>query len=191
GAPRFSPDGKKLAYRAQRRTGFEADKWELMIVAVEKDGTFKDSPRPLTAKLDRSVDGLAWETSDALLVQVESEARTTLLRAIPAQATVAPAGFKVEATIGSLSVSRNGKTIAYTVASLLSPPEVAINGLRGEPRVVSKVNATLFEEMSCGTTQPENVKVPVEGAQMQMWILKPPGFDPKKKWPVAYLVHGG
>ena len=26
---------------------------------------------------------------------------------------------------------------------------------------------------------------------MQMWILKPPGFDPKKKWPVAYLVHGG
>ena len=26
---------------------------------------------------------------------------------------------------------------------------------------------------------------------MQMWILKPPGFDPKKKWPVAFLVHGG
>jgi dipeptidyl aminopeptidase/acylaminoacyl peptidase len=26
---------------------------------------------------------------------------------------------------------------------------------------------------------------------MQMWILKPPGFDPAKKWPVVYLVHGG
>ncbi len=26
---------------------------------------------------------------------------------------------------------------------------------------------------------------------MQMWILKPPGFDPAKKWPLAFLVHGG
>ena len=34
--------------------------------------------------------------------------------------------------------------------------------------------------------------MPVEGGvKMQMWILKPPGFDPKKKWPVVYLVHGG
>ncbi len=39
--------------------------------------------------------------------------------------------------------------------------------------------------------RPESVKVKVEGADMQMWILKPPGFDPKKKWPLAYLVHGG
>ncbi len=39
--------------------------------------------------------------------------------------------------------------------------------------------------------RPESVKVKVEGAEMQMWILKPPGFDPKKKWPLAYLVHGG
>ncbi|HKB36278.1 MAG TPA: S9 family peptidase [Gemmataceae bacterium] len=31
----------------------------------------------------------------------------------------------------------------------------------------------------------------VEDAVMQMWILKPPGFDEKKKWPVVYLVHGG
>jgi len=26
---------------------------------------------------------------------------------------------------------------------------------------------------------------------MQMWILKPPGFDATKKWPLLYLVHGG
>jgi dipeptidyl aminopeptidase/acylaminoacyl peptidase len=39
--------------------------------------------------------------------------------------------------------------------------------------------------------RPESVTVPVEGAEMQMWILKPPGFDPSKKYPLAYLVHGG
>ena len=41
-------------------------------------------------------------------------------------------------------------------------------------------------------TRPESVSVDVEGkVKMQMWILKPPGFDPKKKWPVVYLIHGG
>ena len=35
------------------------------------------------------------------------------------------------------------------------------------------------------------MKVKIEDGDMQMWILKPPGFDPSKKWPVAYLVHGG
>jgi dipeptidyl aminopeptidase/acylaminoacyl peptidase len=39
--------------------------------------------------------------------------------------------------------------------------------------------------------RPESVTVPVEGANMQVWVLKPPGFDEKKKWPVVYLVHGG
>jgi dipeptidyl aminopeptidase/acylaminoacyl peptidase len=40
-------------------------------------------------------------------------------------------------------------------------------------------------------TLPESVTVKVEDADMQMWILKPPGFDPKKKWPLVYLIHGG
>ncbi len=39
--------------------------------------------------------------------------------------------------------------------------------------------------------KPESVTVKVEGADMQMWLLKPPGFDPSKKWPVVYMVHGG
>ena len=32
GAPRFSPDGKSLVYRAQTRPGFEADRWQLMLM---------------------------------------------------------------------------------------------------------------------------------------------------------------
>ncbi len=40
--------------------------------------------------------------------------------------------------------------------------------------------------------KPESVTVKgAGGTPMQMWILKPPGFDASKKWPVAYLVHGG
>src|SRR5258708_34730681 len=58
-----------------------------------------------------------------------------------------------------------------------------------KPRNVSRVNEALLAELDL--PRPESVIVKVEGADMQMWILKPPGFDPKKKWPLAFLVHGG
>jgi len=54
---------------------------------------------------------------------------------------------------------------------------------------VSQANSTLLTQIDL--PRPESVNVAVEGAEMQMWILKPPGFDPQKKWPVVYLVHGG
>src|SRR5262249_17807900 len=44
GGPAFSPDGKKMAYRAQKRSGFEADRWELMVVEANPDGSFKGKP---------------------------------------------------------------------------------------------------------------------------------------------------
>src|SRR5947209_7170617 len=43
--PQFSPDGKKLAYRAQKKAGYEADKWELTIVNVDASGTFQGEPK--------------------------------------------------------------------------------------------------------------------------------------------------
>jgi dipeptidyl aminopeptidase/acylaminoacyl peptidase len=55
---------------------------------------------------------------------------------------------------------------------------------------LSQANTGLLTEREL--SRPEDVEVPVEGGvKMQMWVLKPPGFDEKKKWPVAYLVHGG
>lgn len=51
--PRFSPDGKKLAYRAQKKPGYEADKWDILVVDVKPDGTFAGKPENVTSSLDR------------------------------------------------------------------------------------------------------------------------------------------
>jgi dipeptidyl aminopeptidase/acylaminoacyl peptidase len=60
----------------------------------------------------------------------------------------------------------------------------------GEFPQITHTNATLLSVID----RPRPASVTVEGAggtPMHMWILKPPGFDPKKKWPLAFLVHGG
>ncbi|HEY1380872.1 MAG TPA: S9 family peptidase, partial [Gemmataceae bacterium] len=102
-------------------------------------------------------------------------------------------------SVTSLSVSPAGPTIGITWASLRSPAEVYVSRAKpnappqeryGEPFVnLSRANADLLASLD--RPRPESVEVPIEGGQMQMWLIKPPGFDANKKWPVAYLVHGG
>jgi dipeptidyl aminopeptidase/acylaminoacyl peptidase len=96
-------------------------------------------------------------------------------------------------TYSSLSVNKDGTRYAYTVARMSAPAEVYASTkaepIGFPPPNISRANESLLAELVL--PKPESVTVPVEGAKMQMWVLKPPGFDENKKWPVAYLVHGG
>jgi dipeptidyl aminopeptidase/acylaminoacyl peptidase len=83
--------------------------------------------------------------------------------------------------------------VAYTVSAMDHPAEAFAHRWADDnprPANVSRANEKLLEELAF--RKPERVEVPVEGkVNMHMWILKPPGFDADKKWPVVYLVHGG
>jgi len=59
GAPQFSPDGKWLAYRAQKRPGYEADRWDLFI-PDGRTANGKAPPRNITPEFDGSVDAFTW-----------------------------------------------------------------------------------------------------------------------------------
>src|SRR5262249_15287192 len=95
-------------------------------------------------------------------------------------------------TTSNLSLSADGKRLAFLQAAMDRPPEVFVVATDGprKPVNVSQANADLLAKLEL--PRPESVTVKgADGTPMQMWILKPPGFDPAKEWPVAYLVHGG
>ncbi|HVK09788.1 MAG TPA: S9 family peptidase, partial [Gemmataceae bacterium] len=58
-APRFSPDGKRLAWRAQKRAGYEADKWDILVADYLADGPLGE-PKNLTGGKDVSVNEFVW-----------------------------------------------------------------------------------------------------------------------------------
>lgn len=189
--PQFSPDGKWLAYRKQKKAGSEADKWELAAVPVGPDGTPTGKEQVLTKFVDRSVDGFLWlPKTPTLVYDVENQGGTSVYLANPGN-EAGPRVLFDGPQLRSFSASADGKTLAFTSATLNSPPEVAVHRVgEGAVHQVTHANKKLLSEIA--PIGPESVTVKgADGTPMQMWILKPPGFDPMKKWPVVYLVHGG
>lgn len=205
GQPKFSPDGKKLAWRAQKKPGSEADRVVLTVAAVNRDGSLAGAPEPWSDRLtwgagvtagggimqpviaDVSVNEFAFLPDASLVVAVDERGASTLFHL-----TSPNFGQRLHSggMVGGLSAGGGGLT--YTRSGMDAPPEVRFRAVEGERDAdvnLSKSNDTLLSQLD--RPRPESVAVPIEGGKMQMWVLKPPGFDPTKKWPVAFLVHGG
>jgi dipeptidyl aminopeptidase/acylaminoacyl peptidase len=190
GGPRFSPDGKHLLYRSQRRSGFEADRWELMVVDTNSSGACEGKPRSLTATWDRSPDGYVWVGNDRVMCTADDNGLRPIF-AFSLSMRGGPEEFGLSGLNGSLSFG-GADALAYTNSAMDHPNEILLaTDLSGRFRVrnLSQANAKLLAELDL--PKPESVYIDVDGGKEQMWVLKPPGFDPAKKWPVAFLVHGG
>jgi dipeptidyl aminopeptidase/acylaminoacyl peptidase len=190
--PTFAPNGKQLAFRAQQRAGFEADKWNLFVVDCRGEGSLAGKPKNLTAKTDVSVDEYVWVFDQKELLYTADLHAEKDIGTIEADGSGGSTRIPWGGMSTSLSASRDGAVIAFASAAMSHPSEVVAGFPGHKPgglTVISHSNDKLLAELDM--PRPETVKVNVEGADMQMWILKPPGFDPNKKWPLVFFVHGG
>ncbi len=204
--PRFSPDGKRLAWRAQKKAGYEADKWDILVADCSANGDITGEPKNLTAEKDVSVNEFTWRPGEQLVFVVdENGAHTVYSVTLGGKISVGVGTFGangktsayIQPTIGTiagLNCSKDGLTWVCALSRLDHPAHV--NGAKFSAEdtsvtvgIVADPNYELLNTLD--RQRPESVKVKVEGGDMQMWVLKPPGFDDSKKWPVAYLVHGG
>jgi dipeptidyl aminopeptidase/acylaminoacyl peptidase len=186
GLPRFSPDGKSLAYRAQARPGLESDRWQAWVLDLSTG-----SRRSLTADLDLWIDELAWAPDGkTLYALVKEDKAESSIYALPL-AGGAPSRFRLGGFAGDLRVSPDGATLYFTRDTLMAPGEIVRLKIgAGDPEPVTHMNASLLGSLTMAA--PESVTLPGEGGTpIQMWIIKPPGFDPSKKYPLVLLVHGG
>ncbi len=185
--PKFSPDGKKLAYRAQKKAGYEADKWDILVVDVNPEGTFAGKPENVTEKTDVSVNEFIME-NDGCWFTADKDG-FTLAHYVHITGQFLGHVSKTEELGQFGSLSAGGTILAGTRASMNAPADVFIWPAGKAIVNLSNANVAMLSELDLN--RPESVKVKIEDGDMQMWVLKPPGFDEKKKWPVAFLVHGG
>ncbi len=196
--PLYSPDGKYLAWRSQARAGFEADKWRLFLQDRQSGKT-----RDLPENFDRSVGSFCWggNYNDLPTVWFSFEdhgdakiAGASLFRSIQGMNdVVAVSGVEGSGHIDDVTIV-NG-TLSYTKMSIQAPTEIWIQPrIVGEapvrPMQVTHMNDALLSQIDMQPSESFTFKG-ANNDNVQGFMVKPPGFDPAKKYPLKFLIHGG
>jgi dipeptidyl aminopeptidase/acylaminoacyl peptidase len=184
GGPRYSPDGTRIAFRAQLRAGYESDRWRLMVYDRASGKTTS-----LTEAFDRHVEGYAWSPDSRQIFFTATDNARDPIYVIDASGGT-PRKL-ADGTFGDLQVSSDGKTLVATQVSLTYPSEVVRLNADGSGLArVTKLNDALLA--SYKLRPGESVTYTgAAGKPIQAWIVKPPDFDPAKKYPLLVLIHGG
>lgn len=182
--PVFSPDGTQLAYLAMSRPGYEADKLRVIV----RDWA-KGTERSLTDAWDRSAGSLVWAKDGKTLYVTSDDLGQVALFGIDVASGQATRLFN-QGSVSSVDAS-SGKLI-FALDSLLSPSDLMSLPLdgKGNATQLTKVNADLLAGVKLG--QPEQFSFTgANGDTVYGYVVKPSDFDAKKKYPLAFLVHGG
>jgi dipeptidyl aminopeptidase/acylaminoacyl peptidase len=245
--PQYSPDGKYLAWRSQARSGYESDKFDLIVMdrstpmnchpersegsaSVVAAKACSPTTRNTTAKFDGWVDEFSWSAdSEAIYFMSSWQGQEPVFKielsnsklgqlnsaCIPCTGAWAPAEFS------DLRSSSDGKTLVMTRMSVTEPSEVVTilvdkNHIFGcshcyfdssneaqktKPalyektiaagmRMITSVNATVDSQLDMAKMESFTFSG-ANNTKVQGFLIKPPNFDPTKKYPLKFLIHGG
>lgn len=184
--PRFSPDGRWLAFVQQRIKGFYADRGRLMLL-----DRATGKARGLTESWDRTVSRVDWlPGSKALVASIDDAATQRVYRFEISGA--APKAITTTPSFSAVDVSRTGKLTAIAVRqSFTEPPTLVRLDLgSGKATKLSTFNDSKLADLAFGKVASVTYRG-ARGDDIQMFVVYPPGFDPAKKYPVYMLLHGG
>ena len=183
--PLYSPDGRYLAWRMQNRLGYESDRFQLVIYD-RKAGQFRN----LTQSFDRWVGTMAW-TPDSKSIYFASEDKGEA----PIYRITVEQGATVQEVIrganDDLTFSPDGQTLVFTRMSAQAPNEVYKLTLGAkEAEQLSHLNDAVFAQVATQPAEPFWF-TGAGGTKVEGFLVKPPAFDPQKKYPMKFLIHGG
>ena len=181
--PVFSPDGKTLAYLAQARPGYESDRFRVVLKAWP-DG----EPRVLTESWDCSVSALAWTRDSRKILVTAPDRGQTPLFAIDAKTG------KAETIVGEGTVAGfapGADRIIFERNTLKSPTEIyAVKPDGSEEKTLTRFNEAKIAAARIGDFEQFTFKG-WNNEPVSCIVVKPIDLDPSRKYPVAFLIHGG
>ncbi|MDZ7261759.1 MAG: S9 family peptidase [candidate division KSB1 bacterium] len=184
-SPVYSPDGRYLAYKAMARPGFEADEYDLILY---ERATGKRTN--LTQKFDRSVDEFVFSPrGDKIYFTAEDQGRHGIYAlSIKTEAVTKLIGEHYNT---NLRLDPKGETLVFTRQSIRLPNEVFKAYVKGQKLVqLTYTNKERLAKLDMNPVE-DFWFDSFDGTRIHGLMVKPPQFDPNKKYPLIYLIHGG
>jgi dipeptidyl aminopeptidase/acylaminoacyl peptidase len=183
-SPTFSPDGKTLAYLSRDIPGFYADTAVIHLYDLKKQST-----KELSIDRDRSITNLTWANNGRDFYSSVADAATMRLFHIDGKSG------KTKPITGATNFGQpvllNNNTLVTTNNSFMYPARlVTVNARNGKVTRLDTFNDDVLDQVELGTYESVTYKG-ADGADIQMWVHYPPGFDKSKKYPLFMLIHGG
>ena len=182
-SPVFSPDGKTLAYLAHEHPGYESDRFRIVL-----RGWPNGTDRVLTQEWDRSPSMLVWSSDGKEIYAVADNLGHCSLFAIDA----ASGKVRTIQTTGHIQAPQAaGSRVLFSMDTLQGPAELYVSDASGKGMTaITSLNKDRLASVKLGA--PEQMTFKGGGGDtVYAWIVKPVDFDPAKKYPVAFLIHGG
>ena len=183
--PLYSPDGTSIAFHAFDTARAFNDQGQLRILDRKTNRW-----RQVAPSFDRATTHLQWTPdSSALLALTEDRGRTGVWRHPvggdrPAQ--LVPGGV-----VSGFARSADGSVLAYTRDTAQYPPALfAARGDGSGERQIESQNRALLSRYARGAVEELTIDG-WHGEPVQVFVTFPPGFDPKRKWPLMHSIHGG
>jgi dipeptidyl aminopeptidase/acylaminoacyl peptidase len=187
--PAYSPDGKYLAWRSEERAGYESDKFRLFLYdRAAKTG------KDLLPKFKNWVDEFAWGPNSKIIFYTSGQEGVSPIFMTGIDGV--QAFIENNGEFSSLHPLDDGHSVVAIRMTVQGPSEaVAVRMITGVPlgkrsTPLTHLNDSLLAQLDL----PEMESfwfAAKDGTKLQGFIIRPPGFDAKKKYPVKFLIHGG
>ncbi len=181
--PVYSADGKRLYWRSMERAGYEADRNRIMELDLASKRT-----REVAPAWDRSPDSLSLSNDGKSLYTVVDDIGNHRLFRVD----IDDGAVHALTEAGAVSGFAVGDARIYAlIDDLDSPADLYSLGLDGGARTqLTQVNAELLKGVEFGAYEQFHFKGANDDT-VYGWVVKPVGFDSAKRYPVAFMVHGG
>ncbi len=184
--PVYSPDGKYIAFTSMKRAGFESDKLDLML--YDRERQILES---LTDNFKLSVGEIIWSNdSKTICFTSENEIYNSIYK-IKIDGDEAELFYK-ENINTHIKLSKDGKTLFFLKQRSDLPDEIFSISTDGKSALtqITSINKDILAKIEFNPIETFWCEG-ADGDKVKSILIKPPFFDPYKKYPMIFLIHGG